>query len=291
VSGGAQLVRSGGTASDTVISAGSEIVSAGGSTVGMTIGSGATAIIMPGAFGVVQSGGTFADSGTLVNSGTINVADGGTLALYAPVVSNKGTVSLSGTGSGVGATLLLDPGGGAVLLSGGGKIVLSSSGNNLVSAATAVTLTNLDNTAGECAKRHRHARGGDETAARDAADEDTGRATAHDQPTAVDDSAGEGRQRDRPAGLSRGDATDENAGTAFLPARGDGSGIDDSAAEGLQGHRAAGGGLCEPEMRLVLTSPPGSSNVLETTTMPAPLIVPALVTPPLKTVPLTSISV
>jgi autotransporter passenger strand-loop-strand repeat protein len=160
VSGGAQLVRSGGTASDTVISAGSEIVSAGGSTVGMTIGSGATAIIMPGAFGVVQSGGTFADSGTLVNSGTINVADGGTLALYAPVVSNKGTVSLSGTGSGVGATLLLDPGGGAVLLSGGGKIVLSSSGNNLVSAATAVTLTNLDNTAGECAKRHRHARGG-----------------------------------------------------------------------------------------------------------------------------------
>jgi hypothetical protein len=49
--------------------------------------------------------------------------------------------------------------------------------------------------------------------------------------------------------------------------------------------------VCEAETKLVLTRPPGSSSVLETTTMPPPLIVPALVTPPLKTVPLTSISV
>jgi hypothetical protein len=48
--------------------------------------------------------------------------------------------------------------------------------------------------------------------------------------------------------------------------------------------------VCEPETVLALTKPP-VRNVLETTTTPAPLTVPALVTPPLKVAPLTNISV
>lgn len=53
---------------------------------------------------MAQSGGTLANSGSLINSGTINVADGGTLALYAPVVSNKGTINLQGVGGGAGGS-------------------------------------------------------------------------------------------------------------------------------------------------------------------------------------------
>ena len=143
---GAQLVRAGGTASDTAVSGGSAIVSAGGSAVDMTIASGATAVILSGASARRKAAARSRIRGSLINSGTIYVVDGGTLAVDAAVVSNKGTINLQGVDGGAGATLLLDPAGGQVVLSGGGKIALSSSGNNFFSVGTTVTLTNRDNT-------------------------------------------------------------------------------------------------------------------------------------------------
>jgi len=143
---GAQIIRTGGTADSTLISGGSAVVNAGGTALDVTIGSAGTALILSGGIGAAWSGGTFAASGSLVNSGSINVADGGTLELYSPVISNKGTINLQGVDGGAGAALLLDPTGGQVVLSGGGKIALSSSGNNFFNVGATVTLTNLENT-------------------------------------------------------------------------------------------------------------------------------------------------
>ena len=136
----------GGTASDTFVSGGSAIVCAGGTAIDMTIDSGATALILSAGFGAVQSGGTFADSGSLINSGTINILAGGTLALDARIVSNNGTINLQGADGGAGATLLLDPDGGAGRALRWRQDRLSSSGNNFFGVGTTVTLTNIDNT-------------------------------------------------------------------------------------------------------------------------------------------------
>ena len=84
------------------------------------------------------------DLGTLVNSGAVNVGDGGALVLNALTVSNAGTINLSGASGGSGAEIYVS---GSVALTGGGKVVLSPSGNNTIDAGGITdTLTNVNNT-------------------------------------------------------------------------------------------------------------------------------------------------
>jgi len=84
------------------------------------------------------------DAGTLLNSGTIKVMDGATLALSAAAIINSGSVNLQGVSGGGGATLQIDAN---VTLSGGGKVSLSSNGDNAITDnGSAVSLTNVNNT-------------------------------------------------------------------------------------------------------------------------------------------------
>jgi autotransporter passenger strand-loop-strand repeat protein len=163
VSGGGKLiVSSGGVADPTIILAGgTEIVSAHGTDAGALISSGGKLFIQSGGTAsdvTILSGGTAmnaagatlnvlvsaTDSGTLTNSGTVNVFDGGTLTLGAAAVTNAGSIRLQGTSAVSGATLLLA---GNVKLSGGGTLSLSPGGNNVITDSGGTsTLTNLNNT-------------------------------------------------------------------------------------------------------------------------------------------------
>src|SRR5205085_6774145 len=82
------------------------------------------------------------DSGTLVNSGAINVSNNRVLTLGASVV-NAGSISLPA----LSGTMLIAPiSGGNVRLAGGGIISLTADSNDAISIASAATLTNINNT-------------------------------------------------------------------------------------------------------------------------------------------------
>jgi hypothetical protein len=77
------------------------------------------------------------DSGVLVNSGTVNVADGGTLTIAAGTLTNAGSILV---GSATSATLLIDHN---VTLSGGGTVTLA--GLSLITDnGGGFTLTNVN---------------------------------------------------------------------------------------------------------------------------------------------------
>ena len=141
---GTQGVENGGTAIGTTASGGILTVAKGGRAIDAAIDSGGTEIIAVGGTGAATAG-SGADFGALINSGTFNVGDAGTLVLGGAVVSNAGSIDL---GNGSGATLLIDTAsGGSVTLSGGGRITLSSGTTDTIRAGgSGVTLINKNNT-------------------------------------------------------------------------------------------------------------------------------------------------
>ena len=140
ISGGTQLVY--GLASGVTIFAGLQVVESGGTAVDVTIYSGGTTINAVGGTISVQDGATV--SGTLVNSGAVNVADGAILELGATILNNKGSLNLQGVDGGAGAQLLIDNN---LTLTGGGRVSLSSNGNDqIVDNGNSLTLTNVNNT-------------------------------------------------------------------------------------------------------------------------------------------------
>ena len=139
MSGGTEIVSSGGVASGTVVESGGKLlVLSGGTAVDPTVENGGTAINSKGGSLDAVTGAT--DSGRLVNSGAVNVTQGGTLTLAAATISNVGALNLSGDGP---ATLLIE---GAVILAGGGTVALAGDGDNVISGSSTATLINAGNT-------------------------------------------------------------------------------------------------------------------------------------------------
>jgi autotransporter passenger strand-loop-strand repeat protein len=137
-SGGTEIVSGHGfDASATVFGGGKLFVRSGGSAVDITSASGGTAINSVGAnLDAVVSA---TDSGTLVNSGAVNVRNGGTLTVGAATLNNAGSINLLGTFSAT--ELLIEQN---VTLSGGGTV--SMSGNqSLITGGSGFTLTNVNN--------------------------------------------------------------------------------------------------------------------------------------------------
>ena len=137
-SGGTEIVSGHGfDASATVFGGGKLFVRSGGSAVDITIASGGTAINSVG--GNLDAVVSATDSGTLVNSGAVNVRNGGTLTVGAATLNNAGSINLLGTFSAT--ELLIEQN---VTLSGGGTV--SMSGNqSLITGGSGFTLTNVNN--------------------------------------------------------------------------------------------------------------------------------------------------
>ena len=138
LSGGVLEVLSGGIASGvTVDSGGKLIVFSGGTGIDFTVDSGGTAINSAG--GTLDVAVSATDSGTLINSGAINVQDGATLTVGAATLSNTGSINL---GSGVsGGTLLIDHN---VTLTGGGTVSMPGEASLITDSGHGFTLTNVN---------------------------------------------------------------------------------------------------------------------------------------------------
>jgi autotransporter passenger strand-loop-strand repeat protein len=133
LSGGVLGVLSDGIVSGvTVESGGKLIVFSRGTGIDFTVDSGGTAINSAGgSLDVVVSA---TNSGVLVNSGIVNVQNGGTLTLAAATLNNAGSINLPGT-------LLIQH---DVTLSGGGTLSMSDAGL-ITDSGGGFTLTNVNN--------------------------------------------------------------------------------------------------------------------------------------------------
>ena len=137
-SGGTEIVSGHGfDASATVFSGGKLFVQSGGTAIDITIVSGGTAInSVGGSFDAVVSA---TDSGTLINSGAVDVQNGATLTVGAATLNNAGSINLSGIFAAT--ELLVEQN---VTLSGGGTVSMSGD-QSLIAGGSGFTLTNVNN--------------------------------------------------------------------------------------------------------------------------------------------------
>ena len=136
--GGTETVRAGGTDDGARISSGGKLfIQSGGTAIDITIFSGGSAINSAhGELDVVVSA---ADSGVLVNSGTINVRNGATLTLGAATLNNAGSINLLGSTSQTSLSITHN-----VTLSGGGTVSMSDL-SVVTDNGSGFTFTNVNN--------------------------------------------------------------------------------------------------------------------------------------------------